>query len=242
VTAAYAEKQPKERYRPIVDRQMFGRVPEGFDPSKPPSTMTKEELKQLEQQQEQLRSAIRLSAINIRPSGAVAVGFTDNGVPAKPIHYYLGVGETRDGWLVKAADPKTAVAVIAKGEVEVTLTLGEDSAQKADATARAGAAKHPSGDVADAGDPQSALSAEDAAPTGGFRERRRRRMQREEEERRRREQADAERKAEREDMKNQLEDLRAALEQNRLEQERRNEQPSEEGAAPKEGENADGQP
>ena len=36
-SAAYAEKQPIERYQSIIDRQMFGPLPPGFDPSKSPN-------------------------------------------------------------------------------------------------------------------------------------------------------------------------------------------------------------
>ena len=143
VTAAFAEKQPYERYQSIVDRQMFGPLPPGFDPTKKPSEVAKSSTaseKQLTQEQEKLQSSIHFSAINLTPEGVTAVGFTDNSDPKAPIHYYLKVGESRNGWTVKEADPVAATMTIEKGEVEVSLTLGGNSANTAGATARAGGA------------------------------------------------------------------------------------------------------
>ena len=40
-TEAWAEKPPYDRYQSIVDRQMFGALPVGFDPTKLPSEVTK---------------------------------------------------------------------------------------------------------------------------------------------------------------------------------------------------------
>lgn len=128
-----AERQPYERYRSIVDRQMFGEPPLGFDPTKPPSEVSKSDARdaeaQLTKEQEQIKSAIHFSVINVTPSGETAVGFTDNGDSKNPVHYYLKVGEQRNGWLVKEADPVKATMVIAKGEVEVSLSIGGNSAK-----------------------------------------------------------------------------------------------------------------
>jgi hypothetical protein len=41
VYAAFAEKQPIERYQSIIDRQMFGPLPPGFDPAKSPNDVQK---------------------------------------------------------------------------------------------------------------------------------------------------------------------------------------------------------
>ena len=129
--AAFAEKQPYERYRSIVDRQMFGPLPEGFDPSKMPSEVSRssggKQGKELTKEQEKLQSAVRFSVINITPSGETAVGFTDNSDPKTPVHYYLKVGEERGGWRVESADPRTATMTISKGDIEVTLTIGGSS-------------------------------------------------------------------------------------------------------------------
>lgn len=129
--AAFAEKRPYSRYEPIVERQMFGPLPEGFDPTKMPSEVARssggKQGKELTKEQEKLQSAIHFSAINVTPDGATAVGFTDNSNPKTPVHYYLKVGESRDGWKVETADAKTATMTIVKDDIEVSLTLGGNS-------------------------------------------------------------------------------------------------------------------
>ena len=139
VLPAFAEKPAFDRYRTILDRQMFGPLPDDFDPTKLPSEVSRSSsaasgraAEQLTKEQEKLKSAVRFSVINMTPQGDVAVGFTDSSEAKSPRHYYLRVGETRDGWLVKEADPETATMTVAKGEIEVTLSIGQDSA-KADA-------------------------------------------------------------------------------------------------------------
>ena len=142
-TTLFAERQPYERYQSIVDRQMFGEPPPGFDPTRPPGEVSKAEAEvtaeQLTKEQEQIKSAIHFSVINVTPGGETAVGFTDNGDPKNPVHYYLKVGETRNGWLVKEADPVKATMTIAKGEVEVSLSIGGSSSVQSGATTKAGA-------------------------------------------------------------------------------------------------------
>ena len=138
----FAEKQPFERYQSIVDRQMFGPLPPDFDPTKSPNEVQKSssrEEKELTQEQEKLQSSIHFSVINVTPDGKTAVGFTDNSDPKAPVHYYLKVGEKRNGWEVKEADPNEAKMTIAKGDIEVTLALGGNSA-KDGGTSKAGAA------------------------------------------------------------------------------------------------------
>ena len=142
LSAAYAEKQPISRYQSIIDRQMFGPLPPGFDPTKSPNEVQKtsgREEKQLTQEQERLQSSIHFSVINVTPEGATAVGFTDNSDPKAPVHYYLKVGEKRNGWEVKEADANKASMTIAKGDIEVSLSLGGNSA-KDGGTSRAGGA------------------------------------------------------------------------------------------------------
>ena len=128
----FAERQPYERYTSIVDRQMFGPLPANFDPTKSPADVSKnandKSEKELTQEQEKVKSAIRFSVINVTPEGDTAIGFTDNSNAKNPVHYYLKVGESRNGWLVKEADAKTATMTIEKEGVEVTLSLGGDSA------------------------------------------------------------------------------------------------------------------
>ena len=111
---------------------MFGQPPPGFDPSRPASEVaatSRAEQKELTQEQQKLQSAVQFSVINITPEGETAVGFSDNSDPKAPKHYYLKVGEERDGWLVKEANPAEASMTIAKGEIEVSLKIGENSAQ-----------------------------------------------------------------------------------------------------------------
>lgn len=143
---ATAERQPFGRYQSVVDRQMFGPLPPGFDPTARPSDVRSSAAagRELSQEQEKLKSAIRFSAIDVRPSGEVAVGFSDNSDPKSPRFYFLKVGESRDGWTVKEADAEAATMTIVKDDVEVSLTLGGDSGKGGGTTARAGAA--PSGE------------------------------------------------------------------------------------------------
>ena len=137
---AVAERQPIDRYQSIIDRQMFGQPPPNFDPTKPPSQVQKGsgDEKELTREQEAIKSAIHFSAINVTPAGDVAVGFTDNSDSKMPIHYYLKVGEERNGWRVLEADPVKATMKVAKGDIEVALDLGANSAKGGGSTARAG--------------------------------------------------------------------------------------------------------
>ena len=139
VGLVFAEKQPFERYQSILDRQMFGPLPPGFDPDKLPSEVQKSSVseKELTKEQEQLKSAIHFSVINVASDGQAQVGFTDNSDPKMPRNYFLKVGESRDGWTVKDADAEKATMTIVKGEIEVSLTLGGNSA-KDGGTSRAG--------------------------------------------------------------------------------------------------------
>lgn len=139
---ASAEKQSFERYQSIIDRQMFGPLPPGFDPTKLPSEVQKSssaQERELSKEQEQLKSAIHFSVINVAADGKTEVGFTDNSDPKTPRHYFLKVGDSRDGWTVKEADAEKATMTIAKDEIEVSLSLGGNSASGAGTTSRAGA-------------------------------------------------------------------------------------------------------
>ena len=141
-TLAFGERQPFERYQSILDRQMFGELPPGFDPTKSPAEVARTaepSQKELTKEQEKVKSAIHFSVINVTPEGDTAIGFTDNTDPKTPVHYYLKVGEESNGWLVKEADPKEASMTIAKDGIEVSLKLGGDSA-KDGGTAKAGGA------------------------------------------------------------------------------------------------------
>lgn len=138
-TTAPGDRAGFTRYQSIVDRMPFGREPEGFDPEAPPGTVPAgagrgggadgvmdEQARSAEEQK--LMASVRVSAINVTPSGKVAVGFTDSSVqPA--VNYYLKVGESRDGWLVKRADAAgdALKATLEKDGIEVELALGQGS-------------------------------------------------------------------------------------------------------------------
>ena len=141
-SAAFAEKQPITRYQSIIDRQMFGPLPPGFDPTKSPNDVQKssaKDEKQLTQEQAKLQSSIHFSVINVASDGQPEVGFTDNSDPKAPKHYFLKVGESRDGWTVKDASAEDATMTIEKGDIEVSLSLGGNSA-KDGGTSKAGGA------------------------------------------------------------------------------------------------------
>lgn len=181
VLFGYAEKQPFERYQPIIDRYPFGAPPPGFDPSADPATVEKSkkqtaEDRQLEQEQQKLMKAVSFSVINIE-NGVVYVGFTDNSDPKKPLHYYLPVGEERNGWKVKEADPAKATMVVVKDEIEVALELGSSSKGGAANTATAAGGKSTSPNLrsvgAESGSPRSPL----LGAGGGIRSRRKLRQE-----------------------------------------------------------------
>lgn len=150
--AAEAERLPYGYYQTIVDRQMFGPLPTDFDPTKLPSEAKSsqkrgKQAENLTKEQAKLKSAVRFSVLNVTPDGTVKVGFTDSSDKKAPRNYYLGVGESRDGWVVKEADPDNATMTIERGEVEITLTIGGDSSKSEKATTRPYAAGAPGGSV-----------------------------------------------------------------------------------------------
>ena len=148
VAVACAARQPYDRYQSIVYRQMFGPLPPGFDPTKSPAEVAKSSSssaaeKELTKEQEKIKSSIHFSMINVTPEGTTAIGFTDNSDPKAPVNYYLKVGEKRNGWEVKEADAEAATMTIAKGDVEVSLSLGGDSSKDGGAKGAAPAAAAP---------------------------------------------------------------------------------------------------
>lgn len=117
-------------YQTILDRMPFGPVPPNFNPETPPGSAAAvaaaagaEEVSRTEEEQ-QIVSSVRISVLNVTPSGVVAVGFTDSSVQP-PVNHYLKVGEKRDVWEVKGADPAEQSVVLVKNGVEVTLKVGE---------------------------------------------------------------------------------------------------------------------
>ena len=129
----FAEGQPFERYQTIIDRKPFGPEPVNFDPDAAPGSAAAnaaagEEMtaEQRTVEEQQLAASVRVSILNVSPSGAIKVGFTDSSAnPAE--NYYLAVGSSQNGWTVKSADPAAESATLEKGGVEVTVKLGETS-------------------------------------------------------------------------------------------------------------------
>ena len=207
---AAAERQPLERYQSIIDRQMFGELPDDFDPSKLPSEVQKTSsraAKELSAEQEKLKSAIHFSVINVRADGRVEVGFTDNTDPKEPRHYFICEGETAGGWTVEEADRDTATMTISKDGVSLELKLGDNSAKGGGSMKRSGESSAPR---------NSPLLGNGA---GGFVSARRRREQREAEAAR-----EEQRAAEREEQRKQLlaiqEELRRVRETKAAEKEK----------------------
>ena len=142
----FAEKKPLEYYQPIVDANPFGPPPPGFDPNVLPNDpslkgkSSSRDEKKLTQEQEKLKASISFSVINKTEDGNVAVGFTDNGDPKAPRHYYLKVGEERDGWKVDSADPvEGSMILIKEGMDPIELTIGSSSDAKGKAPTAAAA-------------------------------------------------------------------------------------------------------
>jgi len=146
-----------EQYKSILDRMPFGPLPPNFDPDAPPgtpanaaiATKSAEELEEeLSEDEQQIVASVRVSILNVTPSGVAAVGFTDSSAQP-PMHYYMKVGEKRDIWEVKEADPAEQTVVLLKNGVEATLKVGEGVA--AGSGNKKKAAAHPPRVVARAG-------------------------------------------------------------------------------------------
>ncbi len=119
-----------EAYQTILDRMPFGPEPPNFDPDSPPGSASAaaaaagaDEVARSEEEQ-QIVSSVRVSVLNVTPSGQVAVGFTDSSVQP-PANYYMKVGEARDSWEVREANPSEQTVVLAKNGIEAALKVGE---------------------------------------------------------------------------------------------------------------------
>ena len=118
-------------YATILDRMPFGPLPPNFNPDAPPGTAAAggaaaggEGAAEITEDEQQIVSSVRVSILNVTPAGAVAVGFTDSAAQP-PVNYYMKVGEKRDVWEVKEADPAEQTVVLVKNGVEATLKVGE---------------------------------------------------------------------------------------------------------------------
>ena len=143
----HGDKKPFENYQSIVDRQMFGKAPPNFDATRNPSEKAPSlgpGERELTKEEEEARSAIRFSAINVTPSGEIAVGFVDVSDAKSPVHYYLKVGEESGGWAVKSADAVEKTMTLSNpGGLEIKLKLGENPAPAGGKNARRDAGKRP---------------------------------------------------------------------------------------------------
>ena len=216
---AVAEKQSFERYQPIVDRQMFGAPPLGFDPMKLPSEVAKGSSRgkaELTQEQARLQSSVHFSVINVAADGTPVVGFSDNSDPKAPVHHYLKVGEESGGWKVLSADLAESSMTIEKDGVQLTLKLGDNSGKSA---GNGGASAVPAVASAHGSRRRSGLL---GLGTLGSRRAQREKMRleqqaaekkRQEDERLQREQHEREREHEREQNRQQLQALQESLRQ-----------------------------
>ena len=126
------------RYQTILDRQPFGPPPPGFDPSLPVGQQAgggaanadggKTEA-EISAEEQKMMSSVRVSVLNVTPSGAVMVGFTDS-TTQPPVNYYLKVGETSTDsakWLVKDANPSEGSVSLSKDGIDITLSVGGET-------------------------------------------------------------------------------------------------------------------
>lgn len=132
-------KRAFDLYQPIIDRCPFGPPPE--DPSIPPDLVSKSsgaagdgaDAVELSKEQEELQKSVGVYAINLNQAGKVMVGFSDLSDPKAPRYHYLAVGDSKDGWLVKSADPLEKSVTLEKDSIEVTRKLGEAATPKGNA-------------------------------------------------------------------------------------------------------------
>lgn len=235
---AFGEKLPFERYQGVIDRYPFGQPPPDFNPNQMASDVKRDGSKsgeeELTPEQEALTKAVSFSVINLESDGQLMVGFTDLSVPNSPKHYYMRVGETRNGWFVKEADQGEKTMTVEKDGIEVSLSLGSSSkdvavAKSGDGGAKGAARPAKSPLVAGAGETGAGMSlkARRAAKREAEREEQRARdeafrREREEEkaaQREREEEMRREREAEREEQREQLRAIREELKRAREEKE-----------------------
>ena len=117
-----AELAPFSDYAVILDRKPFGdlakaNAPKTADPSA--EALAAQEKKD----QQALARQVDLVAMNVTPSGRIAVGLVDKSVkPSKSL--YLGVGESESGYTIKGVDFKEETVIVEKDGTSITLKLG----------------------------------------------------------------------------------------------------------------------
>jgi len=263
VAALAAETIAFERYQTIIDRQPFGQPPPGFNPSQMASEVQKGVAAaaevELTVEQQELQKVVGFSVLNRNGEDYwVGISVPSAGDPKQPSHYYMKVGDTRDGWFVKSADPLKKTAVVVKDEVEIELTLGTPFNGGAGANAKVAAAKNartmaaPAGRsgllARRAGGGEAGADGSSAAPTSFAGRRARReaeaaalaaeaaareeeRRAREEEAKARAEEERAAREAERAEQRQQLMDIREELRKAREEKERQRQEAADNAAS-----------
>ena len=135
---------PFGHYQPILDRMPFGALPANFNAADPAAAQTEAQVKA---EQQALAKQVNMSAVNVTPDGATAIGFTDLSVNP-PVNYYVRVGDSAGGWTVLSADYDEEMASIEKEGVAITLKLGQGlvdtpATNAAMASARAPAPERP---------------------------------------------------------------------------------------------------
>lgn len=232
--ALLAAEKPYSRYEPIVTRAPFGQPPANFNPSVNPSTVSARSGanggKELTAEQEQLKKTVKFSAINLDPEGVLRVGFSDLSSAKMPRHYYLKVGESRDGWVVTEANAAERRVKISKEGVELELDLGNEATG---ATAKDAATPAPLLAAPLLGAPSSAkASVEDNKPANRLLGRRGLLAQRKEREEKRKAEQEAQKKQQEEERAKMREELAALSEEVRQAREEREKAKEAETAAP----------
>lgn len=132
LTADADEARPFELYQPIIDKCLFGPPPE--DPTVIPDKNSASQAQQgktereLTKEQEQLEKSVSVSALVQKPDGTVMVGFSDSSDRKTSVHYYLAVGESKQGWVVVSADMTSKKVLLEKDGVEIERSLGDKGA------------------------------------------------------------------------------------------------------------------
>ncbi len=130
-------QRPFDLYKPIIDKCPFGPPPS--DPTVLPEKSSRgydrgELDAETAKEVQQLEKAVSVSAIVQKPAGSIMVGFSDASDTGGPKHYYLAVGERKDGWVVKDVDMLTKRVTLEKDEVQIERTLGEKAATASNAS------------------------------------------------------------------------------------------------------------
>ncbi len=146
---AAADLAPFSDYAVILERKPFGDLakatqPKAADPSA--EALAAQEKKD----QQALARQVDLVALNVTPSGKIAVGLVDKSTKP-PKSLYLGVGETEAGYSVRHVNFKEETVSLEKDGTTITLKLGRglvDAPSPTDGTNDGGSAPEPPAVVA----------------------------------------------------------------------------------------------